>query len=176
MALYDRLNVSDWKAWDLIVFWVVASTLVALFMAVTMNIVRLKAAERPTNAKRIILPPLFMSTGALMFIFPYFRVEWTQVFEALFVGMIFSIFLIKSSKFEIRNQHIYLIASKSFVFILFGLLAIRLVAKVMMGSKISLGETSGMFFLLAFGMIVTWRLAMLYKFKKLEKQLKSKVN
>src|SRR5699024_10137516 len=108
------------------------------------------------------VPSRRSSDLALMFIFPYFRVEWTQVFEALFVGMIFSIFLIKSSKFEIRNQHIYLIASKSFVFILFGLLAIRLVAKVMMGSKISLGETSGMFFLLAFGMIVTWRLAMLY--------------
>jgi len=29
-----------------------------------------------------------------------------------------------------------------------------------------------MFFLLAFGMIITWRFAMLYKYKKLEKELK----
>ncbi|HEX6593548.1 MAG TPA: cytochrome c biogenesis protein CcdC [Bacillota bacterium] len=156
-------------------FWVIASTVVALFMAVTMNIIRLKVAERPTSVKQIILPPLFMSTGALMFIFPYFRVEWSQVFEALLIGMIFSIFLIKTSRFEIRNGKIYLKASKSFVFILFGLLIIRLIAKVVMGRTISLGETSGMFFLLAFGMIVTWRLAMLYKFKKIEKQLHSKV-
>lgn len=152
-------------------FWLIASTVVAGFMAVTMIFVRLKAAKKPASVKKIILPPVFMSTGASMFILPFFRVEWVQVLEALLVGMIFSIFLIKTSKFEIREHDIYLIPSKSFIFILFGLLIIRILMKLAVGGTISLGETSGMFFLLAFGMIVTWRLTMLYKYKKLEKRL-----
>ncbi|MEN1969962.1 cytochrome c biogenesis protein CcdC [Lentibacillus sp. N15] len=153
-------------------FWVIASTLVAFFMAITMIFVRLKAAKKPASVKKIILPPIFMSTGACMFFVPEFRVAWIQVLEAVLVGVLFSIFLIKTSKFEIKENAIYLIPSKSFVFILFGLLAVRMVIKVIIGSTISLGETSGMFFLLAFGMIVSWRLAMLYKYKKLERRLR----
>ncbi|MGY0691656.1 CcdC family protein [Virgibacillus sp. FSP13] len=153
-------------------FWIIASTVVAACMATLMIFVRLKAAKKPASVKKIILPPVFMSTGALMFVVPALRVPWAQVLEAFIVGMIFSIFLIKSSKFEIKEDDIYLIPSKSFVFILFGLLAVRIIIKLVIGSTISLGETSGMFFLLAFGMILTWRLAMLYKYKKLERQLK----
>ncbi len=152
-------------------FWLIASTVVACFMAVTMIFIRLKASKQPASVKKIILPPLFMSTGALMFIFPEFQVKWAQVIEAFSVGIIFSFFLIKTSKFEIKNKAIYLIPSKSFIFILFGLLLVRIIMKLAVGATISFGETSGMFFLLAFGMIVTWRIAMLYKFKKLEKQL-----
>lgn len=152
-------------------FWIIASTVVAAFMAVTMIFVRLKASKKPASVKKIILPPLFMSTGAFMFLFPMFQVGWMQVVEAVCVGIIFSLFLIKTSTFEIRDHNIYLIPSKSFIFILFGLLLIRIIMKLAIGSTISLGETSGMFFLLAFGMIVSWRLAMLYKFKRLERQL-----
>ncbi|WP_343753747.1 cytochrome c biogenesis protein CcdC [Lentibacillus halophilus] len=152
-------------------FWLVTSSIVAAFMAVTMIFVRLKASKKPASTKKIILPPLFMSTGAFMFLFPVFRVSWMQVLEAVLVGVVFSIFLIKTSKFHIRGDAIYLIPSKSFVFILFALLLARIIMKLVIGANIALGETSGMFFLLAFGMIVSWRLAMLYKFKKLEKKM-----
>ncbi|WP_163972149.1 CcdC family protein [Oceanobacillus halotolerans] len=152
-------------------FWIVASTIVAMFMAVVMIFIRLRSSKRPTSIKRIILPPLFMSTGAFMFLFPVFQVRWIQVLESLSVGIIFSIFLIKTSKFEIHKGQIYLIPSKAFIVILFGLLAVRIIMKIIIGSTISFGETSGMFFLIAFGMILAWRLAMLYKFKQLEKKL-----
>ncbi|MEN2766346.1 CcdC family protein [Ornithinibacillus xuwenensis] len=155
-------------------FWIVASTIVAFLMASMMIVIRLKASKRPSSVKAIILPPLFMSTGALMFLFPEFQLKWQQVVEALTVGVVFSIFLIKTSKFEIRKEKIYLIPSKAFIFVLVGLLILRIVLKLIIGSTISLGETSGMFFLLAFGMIGTWRMAMLYKYKQLEKKLKEK--
>ncbi|KGX87563.1 CcdC family protein [Pontibacillus litoralis] len=150
---------------------VVGSTIVAALMAVTMIFVRMRAAKKPASVKKIILPPVFMSTGALMFLFQPFRVEWLQVVEAFTLGVFFSIFLIKTSKFEIKDQDIYLIPSKAFVFILFGLLIVRIVLKLIIGNGISLGETSGMFFLLAFGMILSWRIAMLLQYKRLEKQL-----
>lgn len=144
-------------------------------MATTMIVIRAKVAKKPTSAKRIILPPILMSTGALMFIFPEFRVEPIQILEAIFVGMFFSIFLIKSTKFEIRNNQIYLIPSKLFIFILFGLLIIRLVIKLIIGSTISFGETSGLFFLLALGMMITWRAAMLIKYYQLKNKLEMKM-
>ncbi|MGI8315191.1 CcdC family protein [Halobacillus mangrovi] len=157
-------------------FWLIASTIVAAGMATAMIFVRLRAAKRPASVKKIILPPLFMSTGAFMFVFPVFRVEWTQVLEALVVGALFSVFLIRTSKLEVREGAIYLKPSKAFIFILFGLLVLRIVLKLVIGQTVSFGETSGMFFLLAFGMIFTWRLAMLKQYLRLEKTLDAKKN
>lgn len=151
-------------------FWVISSTLVFAIMATFWLFVRLKAAKRPASIKKIILPPIMMSTGAFMFIFPFFRIEWIQVLEALIVGAIFSVFLIKTSKFEIKGKEIYLTPSKIFPFILFGLIIVRLILKLIIGSTISLGETTGMFFLLAFGMIMTWRLAMLLQYIQIRKR------
>jgi membrane protein CcdC involved in cytochrome C biogenesis len=128
----------------------------------------MKAAKRPSSVKKIILPPIFMSSGALMFLFPEFRVSSLQIIEALSVGAVFSIFLIKTSKFEIRDSDIYLKRSKAFVFILLGLLVIRIVMKLVLSTTIDIGELTGMFWLLAFGMIVPWRIAMYVKYKKLE--------
>ncbi|WP_181348568.1 CcdC family protein [Thalassobacillus sp. CUG 92003] len=152
-------------------FWLIASTCVAAVMATGMIFIRLRAAKQPASIKKILLPPLFMSTGAFMFIVPFFRVSWSQVIEALVVGVIFSVFLIKTSNFEIRGRDIYLVPSKAFIFILAGLLVFRIILKLMIGQTVSVGETSGMFFLLALGMIGTWRIAMLLKYLKLEKQI-----
>lgn len=149
----------------------IVSTVVAVIMAIFMFFLRMRVAQRPTTAKRIILPPIFMSTGAFMFILPMFRVPWIQVAEALFLGVVFSIFLIRTSHFIIVRNEIYLEPSKAFIFVLFGLLAVRTGIKLFLGRHITFGETSGMFFLLGFGMIITWRLAMLYKFKKTEQNL-----
>ncbi|GIO23193.1 CcdC family protein [Oceanobacillus sp. J11TS1] len=151
-------------------YFAIATTAVFAFMAIVMIFVRMRASKRPASVKRIILPPFFMSTGALMFLFPMFRISWLQVAEALIVGMIFSIFLIKTSKLEHAGEHIYVKPSKVFPIILIGLLIVRITIKLIIGTSISVGETSGMFFLLALGMIGTWRLAMLYQYVQLRKK------
>jgi len=150
-------------------YLIIGSTFIALFMGTLAAFVRSKAVKRPASLKTIVLPPLFMSTGALMFIFKEFRVPPLQIVEAIGVGMLFSLILIRTTNFEIRNDEIYMKRSKAFVFILFGLLIIRLVGKLVLSSTIDVGELGGMFWILAFGMIVPWRIAMLIKFKKLEK-------
>ncbi|WP_102262373.1 CcdC family protein [Mesobacillus jeotgali] len=151
--------------------YVLASTVGAIGMAIFVTFMRMKAAKRPASAKKIILPPIFMSTGALMFIFPVFRVHFLQIIEALSVGILFSILLIKTSKFEVRGREIFLKRSKAFVFILIGLLIVRVIAKLVLSSSIDFGELSGMFWILAFGMIVPWRVAMYLQFKKLHNEL-----
>src|SRR5699024_5078832 len=81
---------------------VTASSIIAVFMATTMIFVRMKAAKKPTSSKKIILPPIFMSSGACMFLFPEFRLSGIEIIEAVLVGALFSILLIKNTKFEIK--------------------------------------------------------------------------
>ncbi|MEC1262670.1 DUF1453 family protein [Bacillus swezeyi] len=152
---------------------IVVSSILAVVMAVIVMAVRIKSSEKPATAKKIILPPIFMSTGALMFLFPMFRVTGAEFLEAITVGMIFSIFLIKTSKFEIKDDKIYIKRSKSFVFILIALLIIRIVMKSILSTTIDYGALSGMFWILAFGMIVPWRIAMYLSFRKLSHQLEA---
>ncbi|PEA55143.1 hypothetical protein CON64_08935 [Bacillus pseudomycoides] len=149
----------------------VLSSIVALCMAVGMMFLRLKSAKKPVTLKKIILPPIFMSTGACMYFLPEFRLTSTEILEAVIVGLFFSIFLIKTSKFEIRGKDIYLIPSKAFIFILVGLLAVRLGMKEYLSQSIDLGQLSGMFFLLAFAMIISWRIGMYRSFMRLQKEM-----
>jgi membrane protein CcdC involved in cytochrome C biogenesis len=154
--------------------FVVVSSIGAVFMGIFALFVRMKAAKKPTNVKKIILPPVFMSSGALMYVVPQFRLSPLEIVEVVIVGMLFSILLIKTSKFEIRENEIYLKRSKAFMYILVGLLIVRLALKSILSTTIDFGELSGMFFLLAFSMIVPWRVAMYLDYKKLYKQLHGK--
>jgi membrane protein CcdC involved in cytochrome C biogenesis len=153
--------------------FVVVSSIGAVFMGVLALFVRMKAAKKPTNALKIIMPPVFMSSGALMYIVPQFRLSLMEISEVVALGMLFSILLIKTSKFEIRDNAIYLKRSKAFIYILGGLLIIRLGLKSILSTTIDFGELSGMFFLLAFSMIVPWRIAMYLDYKRLFRQLQS---
>lgn len=153
-------------------FWVIASTIVVVFMGVSAMLMRAKSAKKPASAKKIMIPPVAMSTGALMYIFPYFRLSWEHLAITVMIGVLCSLILIKTSKFELIEQDIYLKPSKAFIFVLVGLLIFRTVAKIYLGGTFHLGELGGIFFLLAFSMLLPWRLAMLVQFKKLEKRLK----
>ena len=154
---------------------VIITSIGAVCMAIFAMFVRMKAAKKPASAKKILLPPFFMSTGALMYIFPEFRLTPLEILESVVVGMLFSILLIKTSKFEIKDQDIYLKRSRAFVFILIGLLVIRIVAKLILSVSFDYGELSGMFFLLAFSMIVPWRIAMYRNYQKVSLELKGLV-
>lgn len=96
-----------------------------------------------------------------------------EILEAVVVGMFFSIFLIKTSKFEIQGNDIYLKRSKAFVFILIGLVIIRIALKSVLSASIDVPQMGGMFFLLAYSMIIPWRIAMYVDYKKLLNQLES---
>jgi membrane protein CcdC involved in cytochrome C biogenesis len=146
---------------------VIVTSIGAIFMAIFAMFIRMKAAKKPASAKKILLPPLFMSTGLLMYIFPEFRLTSIEIIESIMIGMLFSILLIKTSKFEVKGEGIYLKRSRAFIIVLIGLLVIRIVAKWILSTTIDFGELSGMFFLLAFSMILPWRIVMYRDFKKL---------
>lgn len=150
----------------------IITTIGAAMMAAMAIFIRMKAIKKPATAKKIILPPLFMSTGFLMFLHEPTHITMSQTIEALSVGLIFSLLLIKTSSFEIREQHIYMKRSKAFVFILFGLLIARIIFKLLIGDAINIEELGAMFFILAYGMIIPWRIFMLITYKKMERQMR----
>ncbi|KKI57281.1 MULTISPECIES: CcdC family protein [Staphylococcus] len=151
--------------------YLVFSIVVAFFMGAIVIVIRMKAQKFPVNEKKIILPPFFMATGALMYVVPYFRLTSTEILESLILGVLFSTVLIWTSRFEVKGSEIYMKRSKAFPIILISLLVIRTVLKIFISNEIDPGEIAGMFFLLAFCMIVPWRLAMYYQYKKVKKSI-----
>lgn len=145
-----------------------ASTIGAAVMALMVIGIRLRAAKKPTSVKKIIIPPIGMSTGFLMFLSPQTHVPPLYALIALLVGFLFSYPLIHTSKFEVVNGDIFLKRSKSFPLILLGLLAIRLLLHNYVEQYISLSQTGAVFFILAFGMILPWRVAMYLRYLKLK--------
>ena len=148
--------------------YLIFSVVFALFMGIVVIFIRMKAQNFPVNEKKIILPPFFMATGALMYVIPYFRLTGTEILESIILGVLFSTVLIWTSHFEVHGTEIYMKRSKAFPIILISLLIIRTLIKIFISSKIDPVKLA-MFFLLAFSMIVPWRLAMLYKYKKLKR-------
>ncbi|WP_411501824.1 CcdC family protein [Brevibacillus centrosporus] len=144
--------------------------LVPLIMATVVIFLRMRRQKKPVSARSIILPPFFMATGFAMFFFPEAATPPMYDFTAFLVGVVFSVPLIMTSRFEIVGQDVYLKRSKAFFIILMGLLIIRLIIKLVINDSFTPIQTGGLFFLLAFGMLVPWRIAMLYMYRQLTKK------
>ena len=152
-------------------YFIIGSTVMAFLMGLFVMFVRIRSQKKPVNAKKILIPPIAMSSGGLMFIFEEFHVSPIQILEAVAVGVVFSTVLIATSKFEVRNTEIFMKRSKAFFFILAGLLILRVIMKVYLSDSFDVFELAGMFWILAFSMLWPWRLAMLFRYKKVEKTL-----
>ncbi|MBC2722779.1 CcdC family protein [Desulfosporosinus sp.] len=154
-------------------FLVIASIVVSILMVIVVNLVRLRNTKKPAVAKKIILPPIFMATGGSMFILPMFRPTLLELISSVVMGMLFSVILIKTSKFEIRENKIYLLRSKLFLAALISLVALRMIGKIVLAETIHIdpAQMSGIFFILAFSMILPWRISMYIEFRRLKKQL-----
>lgn len=154
--------------WEMLLFTL--ASIMAVFMGIGVIFVRQRASARPLSLNKIVIPPVMMSTGALMYVFPYFRLSGVEILEALIIGLAFSLLLVFTTRYEEKDDELYVKPSKWFIGILFGLLILRLGLKSILSLSISPGEIGGMFFLLAFIMIVVWRLSMLVKYRNFKKQ------
>ncbi|MGA8943137.1 MAG: cytochrome c biogenesis protein CcdC [Thermoactinomyces sp.] len=139
----------------------------AFMMAIIVIFLRLRAAKKPTNAKKILIPPLGMSTGFAMFFFPPTHIPWSWAIAAFLTGALFlSIPLIQTSKMEVIGEQVYLKRSRTFVIILIVLFAIRMSLHTYIEHILSIYQTGSLFFILAFGMLLPWRLSMYIQYKK----------
>lgn len=130
---------------------------------------RVRETRRALSVPAIVLPPLGMSTGFVMFVRPEFRVPlaWTAI--ALLAGFfVFSYPLIRTSTLTRVGDQVLLRGSKAFLLVILGLAAIRLALHEYIGQFVTPMQTAALFFVLAFGMIVRWRADMLIKFQALQ--------
>ncbi|WP_167628915.1 CcdC family protein [Listeria valentina] len=147
------------------------SILITLLFGTMIIVIRMKASKRPASIKGIILPPIMMSTGALMFVIPYFWVTGVDILEAIGMGLVFSLILIWTTRFEVRNEEVYIKRTKSFPILLMALLLIRIILKYWISGSVEVGELAGMFWIMAFAMIVPWRVAMYFQYKAVARGL-----
>jgi len=145
----------------------VFGTIVAVFMTLFWLGFRHHEAARPLSPRRILIPPLGMSTGSFMYLVPAFRPSSLHVLEAIAAGAVCGAILIATTRLDLRDRAVFLRPSRVFLFVILGLIAVRWIARLFLRQSIPFQELSGMFFLLALVMIVSWRVAMFVRYRSL---------
>jgi len=132
---------------------------------------RIRESQRPLTPRRILIPPLGMSTGFSMFAISGFRVPLWWGLTAFAAGaLLFAYPLLASTTLTRVGDAVMMRRSRAFIAILLGLAAVRLALRGYIGQIISPQQTAGLFFILAFGMIVRWRAVMWVQYQKLVSQ------
>lgn len=129
---------------------------------------RIREGRTPVTVKKVIIPPVGMATGFSMFLVPVFRVPWDWALGAFLIGaLVLAYPLIRTSKLTREGEAIMMRRSKAFFAVMAVLALIRLAARNYVNKVITLEQTAGLFFVLAFGMILSWRVCMLLEYKRL---------
>jgi membrane protein CcdC involved in cytochrome C biogenesis len=103
-----------------------------------------------------------------MFVARAFRIPWSWGVAAFLLGVfVFAYPLLATTRLTREGDVIMMQRSRAFIYILLGLAAVRLALRDYVGSIMSAPQTAGLFFILAFGMIVRWRSAMLVEYREL---------
>lgn len=146
----------------------ITSTLGMMIMAFLIIFMRIRNTKKPIFVRKIIIPPIGMSSGFLMFLYSPMRfpVQWGFI-DFLAGAILFSIPLILTSKFEQVGDAVYLRRSKAFIIILLAILIVRVVLHGYVEQWVSVQQTAALFFVLAFGMLLPWRVAMYFQYIKL---------
>lgn len=137
---------------------------------ITLMVLRMRAAKRPTTLRKIIIPPLGMMSGFIMFALPMMRIPWMWGLAAFGTGLlIFSFPLIVTTRLEKIHEDLYIKRSKAFLVTMVSLFVVRIALHGTLEQYMTIPQTGAIFFLLAFGMIIPWRISMLsyyFSFKK----------
>jgi len=129
---------------------------------------RMRETSRPISARKILIPPIGMSTGFGMFVYPPTRIPLTWALAAFAFGALVLCYpLVKSSELARQGDDIMLRRSPAFLWILAGLVVIRFAARSYVEQFVSPIQTGSIFFVLAFGMILPWRLLMYRQYRRL---------
>jgi membrane protein CcdC involved in cytochrome C biogenesis len=129
---------------------------------------RVREGRTAVTAKKILIPPAGMATGFSMFAVPAFRVPIAWALGAFLVGAIALAYpLLLTSTLERKGDAIMMKRSGAFFSVVIVLAAVRYIARSYFDSILSIEQTGGLFFILAFGMILRWRMNMFLKYREL---------
>jgi membrane protein CcdC involved in cytochrome C biogenesis len=145
-----------------------ASILAALAGLVAVTTWRLREVRSAVSLRKIVIPPLGMATGFSMFFVPAFRVPWAWAGAAFLIGAVALAYpLLLTTRLIRMGDAIMMERSSAFLVVLFVLAAIRFLARGYFDTILTVQQSAGLFFIVAFGMIVRWRTKLLLDFRKL---------
>ena len=150
----------------------IPSILASLAGLVAVTMWRLREARSAVSLKKIVIPPLGMATGFSMFFMPEFRVSWEWAGLAFLLGAaVLAWPLLLTTRLELRGDTVMMKRSSAFLAVLLVLAAVRFFARGYFDTFLDEKQTAGLFFILAFGMIVCWRAKLLFEFRRLTANL-----
>lgn len=129
---------------------------------------RVREGRRPVTLKKIVMPPLGMATGFCMFLAPMCRVPFTWGLGAFLIGAVILAYpLLLTSDLHWQNGAIMMKRSSAFFAVVIVLAVVRYLARDYFDRYLTLEQTGALFYLLAFGMIVRWRLKLVLAWRAL---------
>lgn len=129
---------------------------------------RIREGRSAVTVRKIIIPPLGMATGFCMFVVPAFRVPLLWGGIAFLIGAILLAYpLLLTSRLVRDGDSIMMQRSNAFFGVVILLAAVRYFARGYFDSIMTIQQTAALFFVLAFGMILRWRLRMLSEYRNL---------
>ena len=144
------------------------SAFAAFAGAAAVMVWRVQEGRSAVTLRKIVIPPLGMATGFSMFVVPGFRVPLLWALAAFLVGAVALAWpLLATSRLERDGDAIMMKRSGAFFAVVIVLAAIRFAARSYLDQVISVEQTAGLFFVLAFGMILRWRASMFFSYRAL---------
>ncbi len=129
---------------------------------------RIREGRTAVTIRKILIPPVGMATGFAMFVMPAFRVPFSWALAAFLLGAIALAYpLLLTSKLERVGDTIMMKRSGAFFTVVIVLALIRYLARGYFDRVLTLEQTGGLFFILAFGMILRWRMSMFFEYRTL---------
>lgn len=154
----------------------VLSLVTSIIGAIAVMVWRVREARTAVSARKIIIPPLGMATGFCMFLAPPFRVPWTWAMLAFLAGALALAYpLLRTSRLILDGDTVMAQRSHAFFAVVIVLGGIRVAARNYLDSVLTVQQTAGLFFILAFGMILRWRTAMYLQYRALVNQPRESV-
>lgn len=137
------------------------SLLASLFGACAVLVWRVHEGRSVVTARKILIPPLGMSTGFCMFLAPQCRIPFSWALGAFFLGAIVLAYpLLLTSRLTRVGDSVMMQRSNAFFLVIIVLAIIRTAAHSYFDRFLSITQTGAIFFVLAFGMILHWRIRM----------------
>jgi membrane protein CcdC involved in cytochrome C biogenesis len=146
----------------------IPSILASVVGLVAVTMWRLREARTAVSLRKIVIPPLGMATGFSMFFVPAFRIPWAWAGLAFLIGAVALAWpLLLTTRLERQGDAVMMRRSSAFLAVILVLAVIRFAARGYFDTILTAQQTGGVFFILAFGMIVIWRAKMLMDFRRL---------
>ncbi len=144
------------------------TAVVTVFGLIGVLLWRVREGRTPVTLRKILIPPLGMASGFCMFFAPQFRVPILWAMAAFTIGaLLFAYPLLLTSRLEREGDAIMMKRSRAFFLVILLLAALRYFARRYFDHVLTIEQTGGLFFILAFGMVLRWRLTMMAQYRRL---------